>query len=295
MANNSSGSGLDAGVYIPHHLTNLTYGKLPAGYERVNADGNVTELTSSTWTIAQTAEEAADMGFMAVHLDSLGWSLFMGILFSWVFYAGAKKATSGVPGKLQNFVEIMVGWVDGLVKDTFHGRSSLIAPLALTIFMWVFLMNALDWVPVDLIPAIASTVFGLEYFKIVPTADPNITFGMSISVFCLIIFYSLKIKGVGGFTKELALNPFNHWIAIPFNLFLEVIGLITKPFSLALRLFGNIYASEVIFLLIALLPFYSQWLLDVPWAIFHLLIFPLQAFIFTVLTIVYLSQASEEH
>src|SRR5690606_862071 len=131
MSNNSSG--LDAGVYIPHHLTNLTYGKLPAGYERANADGSVTELTTSTWTIAQTAEEAGDMGFMAVHLDSLGWSLFMGMLFSWIFYAAARKATSGVPGKLQNFVEIMVGWIDGMVKETFHGRSALIAPLSLTI------------------------------------------------------------------------------------------------------------------------------------------------------------------
>ncbi len=292
MSNNSSG--LDAGVYIPHHLTNLTYGKLPAGYERLNTDGSVTELTTSTWTIAQTATEAGDMGFMAVHLDSLGWSLFMGILFSWIFYAGSKKATSGVPGNLQNFVEIMVGWIDGLVKDTFHGRSSLIAPLSLTIFMWVFFMNALDWLPIDLIPAIGHA-FGLPFFKIVPTTDPNITFGMSISVFLLIIFYSIKIKGVSGFSKELALNPFNHWIAIPFNLFLEIIGLITKPFSLALRLFGNMYAGEVIFLLIALLPFYAQWMLNLPWAIFHILILPLQAFIFMVLTMVYLSQASEEH
>lgn len=293
MSNNSSG--LDAGVYIPHHLTNLTYGKLPAGYVRENADGTSTELTTSTWTIAKSGDEASDMGFMAVHLDSLGWSLFMGILFSWIFYAAAKKATPGVPGKLQNFVEIMVGWIDGLVKETFHGRSALIAPLALTIFMWVLFMNALDWLPVDAIPAIAGALFGLEYFKIVPTADPNITFGMSIGVFFLIIFYSIKIKGVGGFTKELALNPFNHWIAIPFNLFLEVLALLTKPLSLALRLFGNIYASEVIFLLIALLPLYAQWLLNLPWSIFHILIFPLQAFIFMVLTVVYLSQASEDH
>ena len=292
MSNNSSG--LDAGVYIPHHLTNLTYGKLPAGYERVNTDGTVTELTSSTWTIAQTGEEAADMGFMAVHLDSLGRSLGMGIVFSWIFYAAARKATSGVPGKLQNFVEIMVGWIDGMVKDTFHGRSALIAPLSLTIFMWVFFMNALDWLPVDAIPAVAHAM-GLPFFKIVPTTDPNITFGMSISVFFLIVFYSIKIKGVSGFAKELSMNPFNHWIAIPFNLFLEVLGLLTKPLSLALRLFGNMYAGEVIFLLIALLPFYAQWMLNLPWAIFHILILPLQAFIFMVLTMVYLSQASEDH
>lgn len=286
----SESQGLDPTVYIPHHLTNLTYGKLPAGYVREGGE----ELTQSTWTLAQNGKEASDMGFMAIHLDSIGWSLFMGLLFSWIFYAAARKATSGVPGKLQNFVEVMVDWIDGLVKETFHGRSALIAPLALTIFVWVLFMNALDWMPVDLFPAIGHAA-GLPAFKIVPTADPNIPFGMSISVFFLIIFYSIKIKGVGGFAKELSLNPFNHWIAIPFNLFLEVLGLLTKPLSLALRLFGNIYASEVIFLLIALLPFYAQWMLNLPWAIFHILIFPLQAFIFMVLTVVYLSQASSDH
>ncbi|MFY9178973.1 MAG: F0F1 ATP synthase subunit A [Venatoribacter sp.] len=285
---------LDPQVYIPHHLTNLTYGKLPAGYERVGEDGSVTALETSTWTIAQNGQEASDMGFMAFHLDSLGWSFGMGLIFSILFYMAARKATSGVPGGLQNLVEAIVGWVDGLVKETFHGRSALIAPLALTIFMWVFFMNALDWVPVDLIPALGHAA-GLPAFKIVPTTDPNITFGMSLSVFCLIIFYSIKIKGVSGFAKELSLNPFNHWLAIPFNLFLEVLGLLTKPLSLALRLFGNMYAGEVIFLLIALLPFYAQWLLNLPWAIFHILILPLQAFIFMVLTVVYLSQASEDH
>lgn len=285
---------LDPQVYIPHHLTNLTYGKLPAGYERHDHDGNTVTLTESTWTIAQTSQEAKDMGFMAFHLDSLAWSFGMGLVFSLLFYMAARKATAGVPGALQNLVEAVVSWVDGLVKETFHGRSALIAPLSLTIFMWVFFMNALDWIPVDAIPALAHAA-GLPYFKIVPTTDPNITFGMSISVFCLIIFYSIKIKGVGGFAKELSLNPFNHWLAIPFNLFLEVLGLLTKPLSLALRLFGNLYAGEVIFLLIALLPFYAQWLLNLPWAIFHILILPLQAFIFMVLTMVYLSQASEDH
>lgn len=282
--------GLDPTVYIPHHLTNLTYGKLPAGYVR----GSGEELTHSTWTIAQTADEAKDMGFMAVHLDSIGWSLFMGLIFSLLFYTAAKAATAGVPGKLQNFVEILVDWVDGMVKEIFHGRSVLIAPLALTIFVWVFFMNSLKWLPVDLIPALGHAA-GLPAFKIVPTTDPNITFGMSLSVFALIIFFSIKIKGVGGFAKELSLNPFNHWLAIPFNLFLEILGLLTKPLSLALRLFGNMYAGEVIFLLIALLPFYAQWLLNLPWAIFHILVIPLQAFIFMVLTVVYLGQASSDH
>ena len=206
----------------------------------------------------------------------------------------AKSATSGVPGKLQNVVETVVEFVDGTVKETFHGRNPLVAPLALTIFVWVFLMNSLKWVPVDIIPGIAHAA-GLPFFKIVPTADPNGTLGLSLGVFLLIVFYSIKVKGVGGFAKELSLTPFNHPIAIPFNLFLEVLGLLTKPLSLALRLFGNMYAGEVVFILIALLPFYLQWVLNVPWAIFHILVIPLQAFIFMVLTIVYLSQAHEDH
>jgi len=280
--------------YISHHLTNLTYGKLPAGYVRTDKDGNQTELTQDTWTMATSGKEAQDMGFMAFHVDSLGWSLAMGILFAWLFRKAAKSATSGVPGKLQNVVETVVEFVDNTVKETFHGRNPLVAPLALTIFVWVFLMNSLKWVPVDIIPGIAHAA-GLPFFKIVPTADPNGTLGLSLGVFLLIIFYSIKVKGVGGFAKELSLTPFNHPIAIPFNLFLEVLGLLTKPLSLALRLFGNMYAGEVVFILIALLPFYLQWVLNVPWAIFHILVIPLQAFIFMVLTIVYLSQAHEDH
>ncbi|MBD7976627.1 MULTISPECIES: F0F1 ATP synthase subunit A [Pseudomonas] len=276
--------------YIQHHLQNLTLGKLPEGY--VRADGSVVD--QATWTIAQTGLEARDMGFMAVHLDTLGWSLLMGFIFIFLFRMVAKSATSGVPGKLQNLVEMTVEFVEGIVRDTFHGRNALIAPLALTIFVWVLLMNSLKWIPVDYIPGLA-TLIGLPAFKIVPTTDPNGTFGLSLGVFLLIIFYSIKVKGVGGFTKELTLSPFNHWSLIPFNLFLEVLGLLTKPLSLALRLFGNMYAGEVVFILIALLPFYVQWTLNVPWAIFHILIIPLQAFIFMVLTIVYLSSAHEEH
>ncbi|GGY56300.1 ATP synthase subunit a [Bacterioplanes sanyensis] len=281
--------------YITHHLQNLTYGKLPAGYVRVNKyDGTETELTTSTWTIAQSSQEAKDMGFMAVHLDSLGWSVFMGALFVWLFSRAAKKATAGVPGTLQNICESVVEFVQGMVKDTFHGRNPMIGPIALTVFVWIFLMNSLKWIPVDFIPGIAS-MLGAPYFKIVPTADPNGTFGVAIGVFLLILFYSIKVKGVGGFAKELSFTPFNHWLFIPFNLFLEVLGLLTKPLSLALRLFGNMYAGEVVFILIALLPFYAQWVLNIPWAIFHILVIPLQAFIFMVLTIVYLSQAHEDH
>ncbi|MBQ0776989.1 F0F1 ATP synthase subunit A [Halopseudomonas laoshanensis] len=275
--------------YIQHHLQNLTYGKLPAGYERY--DGTVVQET--TWTLAQSGAEATDMGFMAFHVDTLGWSVFMGLIFLFLFRTVAKRATVGVPGKLQNVVEMTVEFIQGIVKDTFHGRNPLVAPLALTIFVWVFLMNSLKWIPVDYIPGLA-TALGLDYFKIVPTADPNGTFGISLGVFILIIFYSFKVKGFGGFIKELSFTPFKHWALIPFNLFLELLGLLTKPLSLALRLFGNMYAGEVVFILIALLPFYLQWGLNVPWAIFHILVIPLQAFIFMVLTVVYLSAAHED-
>lgn len=275
--------------YIQHHLQNLTYGKLPAGYERY--DGTVVQ--EATWTLAQSGAEATDMGFMAFHVDTLGWSIFMGLIFLFLFRTVARHATADVPGKLQNVVEMTVEFIQGIVRDTFHGRNALVAPLALTIFVWVFLMNSLKWIPVDYIPGLAS-VLGLDYFKIVPTADPNGTFGISLGVFILIIFYSFKVKGFGGFIKELSFTPFKHWALIPFNLFLELLGLLTKPLSLALRLFGNMYAGEVVFILIALLPFYLQWGLNVPWAIFHILVIPLQAFIFMVLTVVYLSAAHED-
>lgn len=276
--------------YIKHHLTNLTYGKLPEGYER--ADGTLVD--EATWTFARTAQEASDMGFMAFHVDTLGWSLFMGILFLGLFRFVAKRATTGVPSGLQNVVEMTVEFIQGVVRDGFHARNPLIAPLALTVFVWILLMNTLKLIPVDYIPTIAHAM-GLEYFKIVPTTDPNGTFGISLGVFLLIIFYSLKVKGIGGFAKELSMQPFNHWLLIPFNLFLEVLVLIVKPISLALRLFGNMYAGEVIFILIALLPLWIQWSLNVPWAIFHLLVITLQAFIFTTLTVVYLSAAHEDH
>ena len=262
--------------YIQHHLQNLTYGKL---------DG--------TWQFAVTAEQAREMGFMAIHVDTMLMSLLMGCLFLYFFRRVALNMSEGAPTGLQNFVEVVVEFVQNMVRDTFYGRSALIAPLALTIFMWVLLMNSLKWIPVDVIPSFFAAM-GITYFKYVPTTDPNATFGISIGVFLLIIFYSIKIKGVGGFAKELSFTPFKHWAFIPFNLFLELLGLLTKPLSLALRLFGNMYAGEVVFILIALLPFYVQWALYGPWAIFHILVIPLQAFIFMVLTIVYLSSAHEE-
>lgn len=284
-----------ASEYIQHHLQNLTYGKLPAGYER--ADGTV--LQETQWTMAHNAAEASDMGFMAVHVDSLGWSVALGVIFLFLFRLAARRVTSGQPGGLQNFVEMMVEFVDNSVKETFHGKNKVIAPLALTIFCWIFLMNLMDLVPVDLLPQLFH-LMGLEYMKVVPTTDVNVTLGMSLSVFVLIIYYSVKVKGVGGFLGELTLHPFSSdnlflkILLVPVNLLLEGVSLLAKPVSLALRLFGNLYAGELIFILIALLPLWAQWTLSVPWAIFHILIITLQAFIFMMLTIVYLSMAHED-
>ncbi|WP_303288683.1 F0F1 ATP synthase subunit A [Marinobacter sp. SS8-8] len=284
-----------ASEYIQHHLQNLTYGKLPAGYER--ADGTV--LQEAQWTMAHNAAEASDMGFMALHVDSLGWSVALGLIFLFIFRLAAKRVTSGQPGGLQNFVEVMVEFVDNSVKETFHGKNKVIAPLALTIFCWVFLMNLMDLVPVDFLPELFK-LMGLEYMKVVPTTDVNVTLGMSLSVFALIIYYSVKVKGVGGFLGELTLHPFSSdnlflkILLVPVNFLLEGVSLLAKPVSLALRLFGNLYAGELIFILIALLPLWAQWTLSVPWAIFHILIITLQAFIFMMLTIVYLSMAHED-
>ncbi|MBC7750746.1 MAG: F0F1 ATP synthase subunit A [Candidatus Saccharibacteria bacterium] len=280
--------------YITHHLTHLTYGKSPATGE---------------WTIAHDAAEAKAMGFNSINLDSMGWSLGLGLVFCVLFWLVARRATAGVPGGLQAAIEIIVEFVDTSVRDTYHGTSKLIAPLALTIFVWIFLMNFMDLFPVDFIPMtaqwIASTFFGANphhvFMKVVPTTDPNITMGMSLSVFALIIFYSIKEKGLGGFVGELTLQPFSaknkliQLILIPINFFLEIVVFIARPVSLALRLFGNMYAGELIFILICLLPWWLQWSLSVPWAIFHILIISLQAFIFMMLTIVYLSMASEKH
>lgn len=234
--------------------------------------------------------------FWTLNIDSLFFSVVLGLAFLLVFRKVAASATSGVPGKLQTAVELIIGFVDNSVRDMYHGKSKVIAPLALTVFVWVLLMNMMDLLPIDLLPYIGEHVLGLPALRVVPTADVSITLSMALGVFILIIFYSIKMKGVGGFTKELTMQPFNHPIFIPVNLILEGVSLLSKPLSLGLRLFGNMYAGELIFILIAgLLPWWSQWMLSVPWAIFHILIITLQAFIFMVLTIVYLSMASEEH
>lgn len=282
--------------YIVHHLTNLTYGKLPGGFER--EDGSVI-ADGGAWVMAHGGDEASVMGFNAIHVDSMIWSIGLGIIFCWFFRSVAKKAETGVPSGAVNLAEMVVEFVDNTVRDTFHGDNKMVAPLALTIFVWVFLMNLMDIIPVDLIPTALSLV-GVEYHKIVPSTDPNITMGMALGIFILMLYYSIKVKGFG-FVKELTMNPFNHFLFIPVNLFMEVVGLLAKPFSLGLRLFGNMYAGEMIFILIAAL--FSAglvWavpagLLQIGWAIFHILVITLQAFIFMVLTIVYLSMAHEDH
>jgi len=277
----ASESGHGSGDYIQHHLQNLQVCKIDDAWVWNHCAGNP----------------------MTINVDSMFWSVLLGVVFIWVFRSAAKKSSAGKPSKFQAFVEIIIGFIDGSVKDTYHGKSKLIAPLALTIFVWVFLMNLMDLIPVDWIPGLAGAV-GIPYMKVVPTTDVNITFGMSISVFVLIIFFTIKSKGVGGFVRELTMHPIAPptkglgLIAAPliiaFNFILETVSLLAKPLSLSLRLFGNMFAGELIFILIAMLGIW-QLPLHFGWAVFHVLIVTLQAFIFMMLTVVYLTLASEEH
>lgn len=274
MSDNSSG----VTGYIEHHLTH--------------------------WQIGE--------GFWSLHLDSLLVSILLGGLFLLFFGMVSRRATAGVPGPLQNFVEMMVEFIDGISRDTFHGKNSLVAPMALTIFVWVFLMNFMDLIPIDLVPDTMGAL-GWDYFKVLPVVNLNITFGLSLSVLALIIGFSLYYKGLGGFIKELLFHPFGPWL-MPFNLVLNIVELLAKPISLSLRLFGNLYAAELIFILIAtltlgfgtawgemltsvsgLMLFAGQTILASIWAIFHILVVPLQAFIFMMLSVVYLSMAAEDH
>lgn len=277
-------------AYIHHHLQNLTYGQLPDG----------------TWGIAHTSEEAKAMGFWALNLDTFIMSLLLGVFFLFLFRSVAKKAISGTPSGLQNFCEWAIEFVDTSVRGSFSAKNNLVAPLALTVFFWIFLMNLMDLIPIDWVPLVMTSL-GLPFFKVVPSTDPNATFGMAFGVFALVLYYSVKMKGLGGFLGELTLQPFGKW-GMPANLLLEGVNLIAKPISLALRLFGNMYAGEMIFILIALMGgawagfsgggltlFGSQILLSLGWAIFHILIVTLQAFIFMTLTVVYLDMAHQEH
>jgi F-type H+-transporting ATPase subunit a len=241
-------------------------------------------------------------GFWSVHIDSLTVSLLLGVVFCLWFWSMSRKATAGVPGKGQAFVELILEFVDGQVKDVFHGDRRFLGPLALTVFMWVFLMNAMDLLPVDLVPMITHTV-GAGHFRAVPTADLNLTFAMSITVLLLVIFYSFKAKGFGGYMHELFTSPFgsNPLLWIP-NFVLNIVELVSKPVSLSMRLFGNMYAGELVFMLIAglfsagNLALFGMGIIGYTvWEIFHILIISIQAFIFMVLTIVYISMAHDHH
>lgn len=302
MSSGEHAEAITSSEYIKHHLTNLTYGKLPDG----------------SWGFAHSGDEAAQMGFWAINVDTMGWSLVLGIVFFLLFRSVAKKATSDVPTGFQNGIEAVVEFVDNSVKGMFPYKSAVVGPLALTILVWVFFMNAMDLVAIDLLPKTAE-LFGVHvlgadphsvFFKVVPSTDPNITLGMAATVFLLILFFSVREKGILGFAKELTLHPFSsrnfivQTLLIPINLVLELSNLIAKPISLGLRLFGNLYAGEVIFILIAIMIGVNLVLgvfgmsLQIVWALFHILIIALQAFIFMVLTIVYMSmafQTDEQH
>ncbi len=255
-----------AGSYIEHHLEHL-------------------KLNLSTFTLS-------DNGFWTLNLDTFIVGLFTALLLGGVLRYVAVNMTASVPSRLQSFVEVAIEFVSNSVSGTYRGKSQLIAPLALTLFLWIFFMNAMDLIPVDLLPLIASP-FGFEHFKGVPTADPNMTFAMSISVFVLVIFYNISIKG-WGLGKEVLTQPFGKWL-FPVNVLFRLIEEFVKPFSLALRLFGNMFAGELIFVIIAMLPWWAQWLPGGLWAIFHILVISIQSFIFMTLTIAYISMAHESH
>ena len=285
-------AGPTANEYISHHLVNLQVGQ----------------------------------GFWTFHLDTLIMSGLVGLVVFGLMAHVARRATPGVPGKLQAFVEIVLNMIDQQVRDTFHAKSALVTPLAITVFVWVFCMNALDLIPVDFIPGLVERAFGwagVHYWKAVPTTDPNATFAMSLTVFTLIIVFNIRFKGLGGFVHEVLTAPFRtdnlplQIVLAPVNVVLRLVEELAKPVSLALRLFGNMFAGEVLFILMVLLAGAWSWdtvgassvgdaatslaamlghvVLSLGWGIFHILIITLQAFIFMMLTIVYMSLASESH
>ncbi|TWI10279.1 F0F1 ATP synthase subunit A [Aerolutibacter ruishenii] len=254
--------------YIQHHLKNLT----------------VSVGEGSFWTL---------------NLDTLVGAVLMGLLIVFAFWMATRKATSGVPGKWQAFVEICLEFVDKQARDTYHGPSKLVTPIAITLFFWILMMNMLKLIPADFIAKPLELV-GIHYWKPVPTADVNATLGMSISVFFLMLFFALRSKGLGGFTKEFLTAPFGKWM-LPFNLILNIVEWLSKPISLAMRLFGNMFGGEIVFLLIwvlggaGILGALAGGVFGLGWMLFHLLVIPLQAFIFMMLSIVYLSLSEDAH
>lgn len=298
----ASESSITTSSYIKHHLQNLTFGE-----KQVETSPGIWTPTGD-WGFATTSEEAAKMGFWAINVDTMLLSIILGTLMMWFFRSVAKTISTGVPSPVQNFAEMLIEFVNDTVRGSFSGgKNDLVAPLALTIFVWVFLMNLMDLIPVDILPlavAQGAALFGADphhvFFKVVPSTDPNATMGMALVVFGLMLYYSFKIKGAGGFLGELAFEPFGK-MALPINLVLETVTLLAKPFSLGLRLFGNMYAGEMVFILIATMYGASLFMgslagvLQIGWAIFHILIITLQAFIFMVLTVVYIDMAHQHH
>jgi F-type H+-transporting ATPase subunit a len=264
----ASGAELTPTEYIQHHLKNLSV-------------------------------QVGEGGFWVIHLDTLITALLMGLLIVFAFWLATRKATAGVPGKWQAFVEIMLEFVDKQARDTYHGSSKLVTPIAITIFFWILMMNLLKMIPADFI-AKPLELMGVHYWKPVPTADVNATLGMSISVFILMIVFALRAKGFGHFTAEFLTAPFGKWM-MPFNLILNIVEWLSKPISLAMRLFGNMFGGEIVFLLIwvlggaGVLGMLGGALFGLGWMLFHLLVIPLQAFIFMMLSIVYLSLSEDSH
>lgn len=274
-AGHAAGHAPTASEYIVHHLGHLS-----------------------------TKHQDKIVDFSILNMDTLFWSIFAGVVGSLLMWAAARKATAGVPGRFQAFVEMIVEMVEDQSKSIVHGDRSFIAPLALTVFVWVFLMNSLDFLPVDMFPKLFELLgitHVIPYHRVVPTADLNGTMGIALGVLALMVYYGVKIKGLGGWLHELFTAPFGIWLA-PFNLLLNLIEYAAKTVSLGMRLFGNMYAGELLFMLIALLGsmattfgFIGHVIAGSAWAIFHILIVLLQAFIFMMLTLVYIGQAHEGH
>ncbi len=269
-----------AGEYIVHHLQHL-----------------------------QNSKQVAVVDFSVFNIDSIFWAVVLGVLTCLVLWRAASRATAGVPGRFQAAVEIMVEMVENQAKGIVHNATSrkLVAPLALTVFIWIFLMNAMDLLPVDALPWLSSLV-GIHYQRVVPTADLSVTMGLSVSVLLVCLVYNVRIKGLGGWLHELFTAPFgNHFLLWPFNFAMQIIEFVSKTVSHGMRLFGNMYAGELIFMLIALMG--GAWSLSASgvglavghvlagtvWAIFHILIITLQAFVFMMLALVYIGQAHDTH
>ena len=270
-----------AGEYIIHHLQHL-----------------------------QNQHQHGPADFSVINWDSTFFTILIGVVGCWLLWLAARKATSGVPGRFQAAVEILVEMVDSQAKGIVHNATSrkLVAPLALTVFVWIFLLNAMDLLPVDLLPYIGEHVFGLEHLRVVPTADLSITMGLSLGVLVVCLIYNIKIKGAGGWAHELIAAPFgDKWFLWPVNLLMQIIEFVAKTVSHGMRLFGNMYAGELIFMLIALmggafalsatgiLLTIGHIVAGSVWAIFHILIITLQAFVFMMLTLVYVGQAHDSH